>query len=747
MMLRTLLLLSSPFILTAGCQNPLNSPYRQAESTERFYYASFYEQPKTLDPARSYSADEYRIICQIYEPPLQYNYLLRPYQLEPLTADGMPRPRTCEGTGSPTNLPQCEAGCICYDIRIKKGISYQPHPCFARDEGGRFLYHRLSPDAAAEIHALADFSRTGSRELKAADYIYQMYRLADPRNNSPIAPIMSKYILGFAELTQSLASALDRERSGRRNRSGKTYNQQADEQEHPIRLDYGNFSFPGAVLKDDYTFQLVLKVKYPQILYWLAMPFFCPIPWEAEQFYSQGPLIRKNISLQSYPVGTGPFRMDTFDPNLEIVLKKNETYHPDDYPARGEAGDGAAGYLNDASKPLPFLDKIVFKLERESIPRWNKFLQGYYDSSGIASDSFDQAVTFSPEGVMDLTEQFKTRNILLLSSIMPTTYYFAFNMADPVVGGYAPQKQKLRQAISIAIDMEEQIELFANGRGVPAHGPIPPGIFGYEESSSSFNPYVYRWNDGRSRQERKIIAEAQMLIAEAGYPNGLDPATGKPLIIGFDNAWTGPESQAQLKWFQKQFQKLGLVLESRTTDYNRFQEKILGGNFQFFSWGWHADYPDPENFLFLLYGPNGKLRYGGENAANYDNPEFNRLFKIMETMDNTPGRASLIGQLLEIARRDAPWVWGYHPQELSLYHQWVFNAKPHAIAQNIFKYIRIDPESRNGRRMEWNRPSFWPLAAFFAVLSALCIPAFVKKLRKNRMPPSNALNTQTGRYS
>jgi len=92
-------------------------------------------------------------------------------------------------------------------------------------------------------------------------------------------------------------------------------------------------------------------------------------------------------------------------------------------------------------------------------------------------------------------------------------------------------------------------------------------------------------------------------------------------------------------------------------------------------------------------------------------------------------------------------VWGYHPQELSLYHQWVFNAKPHAIAQNIFKYIRIEPELRNGRRMEWNRPRFWPLAAFFAVLSALCVPAFIKKLRKNRIARSSALNTETGRYS
>ncbi len=732
-MLRRLPLFSGVVMLVVGCQNPLNSPYRPVDSTQEYYYATFYEQPKTLDPARSYSSDEYRIICQIYEPPLQYNYLTRPFALEPLTADGLPQPRACTIYGDSDHEPQAEMSCICYDIRIQKGIFYQPHPCFAKDARGNFVYHRLSHDAVTAIHDISDFSHTGTRELNASDYIYQICRLADPRNNSPIAPIMAKYILGFDELSQSLGAALDRERSERRTRAGAAYNQQADEQEHPILLDYAGFSFPGAVRKDDYTFQLVLKMNYPQILYWLAMPFFCPIPWEAGHFYNQGPLIKKNISLQSYPVGTGAFRMAKYDPNLEIILNRNEKVHQEFYPDRGEAADRSAGYLDDAAKPLPFLDKIVFKLERESIPRWNKFLQGYYDSSGIISDSFDQAVTFSPEGVMDLTDQFKAKNIRLLSSIAPTTYYFAFNMADPLVGGYAPQKQKLRQAISIAIDMEEQIELFANGRGVPAHGPVPPGIFGYEDGTTGFNPYVYRWNEQKARPSRKSISDARVLLSEAGYPGGKDPASGRPLIIGFDNAWTGPESQAQLKWFQKQFQKLGLMLEIRTTDYNRFQEKIRGGNFQFFSWGWHADYPDPENFLFLLYGPNSKQRFGGENAANYDNPEFNRLFKQMETMENTPARYDLIDKLLEIVRRDAPWVWGFHPQELSLYHHWVYNAKPHAIAQNIFKYIRIDPLLRETRRTQWNKPLLWPVAVCFMFLCALIIPALYKRTRKNRL--------------
>lgn len=723
--------------LMLGCQPPLNSPYRTSESGKNIYYNTFHAQPKTLDPARAYSSDEYSLICQIYEPPLQYHYLKRPYELIPLTATEIPRPRYFDENGNPlpSNPPAEEVHRVIYEIKIKKGIFYQNHPSFAQDEQGNYFYHSLTDEDVSGINEIRNFSQAGTRELKAYDYIYQMYRIADPRNNCPIYPIMAKYILGLDTLSQSLEKALEDEREKRKQKAGLTYNQEADEKANPIRLDYIHFLFSGVLKKDEYTFQIILKKKYPQILYWLSMPFFSPIPWEADRFYSQGPLIKKNITLQSFPVGTGPFMIDVFDPNLEIILKRNENFHKETYPRWGEKGDKDAGYLVDAGKPLPFLEKVVFKLEKESIPRWNKFLQGYYDSSGISSDSFDQAISITTGGLTQLTNQFREKEIQLVTSTATSTFYFSFNMLDPVVGGYSPEKQKLRQAIAITIDMEERIEIFANGRGIPAQGPIPPGIFGYEKGISSINPHVYTWNEKRNIPVRKSISIAQSLLAEAGYPNGIDPETGKPLIIGFDNAWTGPEAHSQLKWLQKQFKKIGILFEIRTTDYNRFQEKILSGNFQFFSWGWNADYPDPENFLFLLYGPNAKKQFGGENAANYDNPEFNQLFVKMESMENTPERLQIIKKMLDIARRDAPWIWGFHPRDFVLYHNWVFNAKPHTMANNTIKYLRIDPISREAKRDTWNQPHYWPFGILVGIICIASLPAILA-VRKRRKTPA-----------
>ena len=118
-------------------------------------------------------------------------------------------------------------------------------------------------------------------------------------------------------------------------------------------------------------------------------------------------------------------------------------------------------------------------------------------------------------------------------------------------------------------------------------------------------------------------------MTAAGYPAGREPQSGQPLVLNLDTPAAGPGSKAIFDWLRKQFAKLGINLVIRATDYNRFQEKMLKGTAQIFQWGWNADYPDPENFFFLLYGANSKVDNNGENAANYKNEEFDQLFNQM----------------------------------------------------------------------------------------------------------------------
>ena len=689
-----------------------NNPYGAEVDPENVLYSSFVERPKHLDPAVAYSANEYVFIGQIYEPPLQYHFLIRPYTLVPLTAQVLPDVTYLDRDGAilSDNASVASIAYSDYMIRIRPGVLYQPHPAFAKDSQSRFMYHRLDAAELRSINDISDFKMTGSRELVADDYVYQIKRLVDPRIHSPIAELMKHYIVGLGELSDALAKI---------HISNNTK-----------RIDLRDFTIEGVKSLDRYTYRVRIRGKYPQFRYWLAMPFFAPMPWEAVEFYAQPGLREKNISLDWYPVGTGPYMLVENNPNRRMVLEKNPNYHPDYYPASGEPGDQAAGLLDDAGLKLPFIDRVVYTLEKESIPYWNKFLQGYYDGSGIASDSFDQAIQFSGQGDVELTQAMRDKGIKLKTTITTSIFYMGFNMLDPVVGGYTKRARELRQALSIAIDYEEYISIFTNGRGVAAQGLLPPGIFGSQSGEAGINPYVYDWVD--NAPQRKSIDEAKRLLAEAGYPGGREPKDGKPLVLYLDTVATGPDDKARLNWYRKQFTKLGIQLVIRTTDYNRFQQKMRNGDAQIFMWGWNADYPDPENFFFLLYGDNVKVKSGGENAVNYQNSEFDKLFELMRNLDNGEERFALIQQMQDMVRRDAPWIFGFYPKSFSLHHEWYKNLKPNLMANNGLKYTRIDSQLRQSRRKQWNKPVIWPIAVFALLILAMLAPAWLQYRRKQR---------------
>ena len=711
--------LALSLLLAGGCSDdPWNDPHRTPAAGERMIYSSFEERPKHLDPARSYSANEQRFIAQVYEPPLQYHYLKLPAELVPLTAEALPEVTLldAEGRALPAGAAPDRVAFSEYRIRIRPGIRYQPHPALARDAGGRLVYETLPDALARRAHRLADFPETGTRELTADDYVYQIKRLAYGPLHSPIAGLMAGYIVGFAELGKATDAALAalRERSG----------------EASPWLDLREHTLAGVTVDDRYTYRIRLKGQYPQFRYWLAMTFFAPIPWEVDRFHHLPGLRERNISLDWFPAGTGPFMLTENNPNLRMVLERNPHFRGEAYPQEGGAGDRAAGLLADAGRSLPLLDRAIYSLEKEAIPRWNKFLQGYYDASGIASDSFDQAVQLGSGGEATLTDEMQRQGIRLVTSVETSVFYFGFNWKDPVVGGDGDRARKLRRAIAIALDFEEFIAIFRNGRGIAGQGPLPPGIYGYRGGAEGLNPHIYDLVDGVPR--RKPIEAAQALLAEAGYPGGLDAATGQPLVLNYDTAATGPDSKAQLDWYRKQFQKLGIQLVVRATDYNRFQEKMRKGTAQMYSWGWNADYPDPENFLFLLYGPHGKVEHGGENASNYENPEVDALFDRMKNLADGPERQALIDRMTEILQRDGPWAWGFFPTAFTLHHAWYRNVKPNLMANNTLKYLAVDPELRRERQRSWNQPVVWPLAAGVVLLAGLAAPAVAAYRRRER---------------
>ncbi len=689
--MRPIPLLAFAFALS-GCTEVWNDPYPAADRGGNVLYTAFTERPKHLDPVQSYTEDEARFTQQVYEPPLQYHYLKRPYELVPLTALEVPKPVEIEG-GKFT----------VYTIRIQPGIRYQPHPAFVAAN------HELARARVDALRSPYDLP-LGTRALTADDYLYQIKRLASPRLHSPVFGLMAEYIVGLQDLAERLKK-LD-------TRKGEW-------------LDLRKHRLEGVEKVDEHTYRIRIKGRYPQFAYWLAMPFFAPVPWEAEQFFQQPGMAERNYTLDWWPVGTGAYMLTENDPNSLMQLVRNPNFRGEPYPAEGALGDAKEGLLLDAGKAMPFVDRVVFTREKENIPYWNKFLQGYFDSSAIPSDTFDQAVRVAVGGEVGLTPEMEKQGIKLRTSVDTTILYLGVNWLDATIGGSTDMARKLRQAIAIAVDWEEFISIFLNGRGLVAQDPLAPGIFGQRVGKDGVNPVTHEWKDGAPR--RRPIEVAKKLLAEAGYPDGRNAKTGEPLVLYLDTVGRGPGDKPRFDWWRRQFAKLSIQLEIRDTDWNRFQEKTRKGSQQLYILGWNADYPDPENFLFLLHGAQARVKTQGENTSNYVNAEFDALFERMKNIPNSAERQKIIDRMVDIARRDVPWIGGYHPVSYGLAHSWTANGKPNNMARNNIKYLRVDIDKRAAMRREWNQPVLWPVVLILALLVASAVPALRSYRRRERM--------------
>lgn len=707
-------------LFVCGCTvDAVNSPYDSGAESRNVLYTAFAQRsPKYLDPASSYSADETPFTYSIYEPLYQYAYLERPYKLVPKVAQlvALPAYYDAKGNRLPDDVPGQLVALSVYDIPIKKGVLFQPHPAFARDAAGHYRYWPLAAHELDNKFAITDFHAMGTRELTADDYVYAFRRLASPRVVSPAFSVLAEHIVGMREYAQRLKDAS--------NKVGKG-----------AWLDLRQYAFDGVQALDAHTLRIKVKGKYPQFKYWLAMTFTAPVPWEADRFYTQPGMAEHDLSLNTWPVGTGPYMLVESIPNRRHVLARNPNFRGEPYPCEGAPGDKAAGLLADCGKPTPFIDRIVFSLEKESVPLMGKFLQGYYDIPEIDGGGYGVALRVAAGDSAQKAALYKDHGLQLLTSTEAQIYYLGFNWLDPVVGrGDTPVQQeknrKLRQALSIAFNWEQYVSIFQNDQAQVAQGPVPPGVPGYQELPAGLDKSVYVYRDGHA--QRRSLDEARRLLAQAGYPNGRDAATGAPLILHFDSAG-GLGSNATLDWMRRQLRALNVELEVRATDYNRFQDKMSRGSTQMFMWGWVADYPDAENFLFLLYGPNSKAGKGGENAANYENPEFDRLFEQMRYLDDGPEKNKIIHQMVAIVQTDMPWMFGYFPKSGGAYQQWVRNAKPTQMVRNTLQYYRIDTALRARSIVQWNRPVLWPVWLLVALVLVGIYPAYrVVRRRESR---------------
>lgn len=501
------------------------------------------------------------------------------------------------------------------------------------------------------------------REVVAADVYYAFQRLCDPKVESPFLANFAEYVEGMAEAHAAAA-------------------------ERP--LDYSRPLRAIEVL-DSHTFRIHLLKPYPQILYYLAMHCTSPVAREAVEYYdgkSHGGAIRPLFKFN--PVGTGPFRIREYVPRQRVRLERVPNYTTVVFPSDGFPPEKAEWLQKLAGRQLPLVDEIHLGVLREPIPIFVLTRQGYLDQMIVNKDAF--AAMISPHH--RLTEKFSDRGMFLEKDVDPSTFWTSFNLDDPVIGS----NKKLRQALSSAYNAQGYVDIFHSGVPPVAHQMVPPGLYGYDKDF--VNPYGYN------------LDNARRLLAEAGYPNGRDAKTGRQLEISMDVVASGGEDRLRAEFDQRCFEALGIRVRINENTFARMLERQDHGTYQLASGtGWGADYPDPENFLFLYYSKN--VPPTGKNISRYRSPEFDRLFEQMATMENTPERRAIVQQMNTLLAEDCPMILNFHKAYYTIVQPWARRTHSNSLLEGGLKYAVADPVMRAEKRKEWNQRPVWPI--FLAV--------------------------------
>lgn len=625
-----------------------NDPY-PPERDRMISYRGLSEDPRTLDPAQVSDTNSAEILCQIYDSLYQNAFLDRPYRVEPSLAASYPEKRVFHEDVVEKGIRKRVAR-MEYIFRLKEDIYFQDDPCFPGGKG---------------------------RRVTAKDVIYSIKRLADPAVQATGLWLISGKIKGMDDFAQKAAAA------------GKA--------------DY-EAEIEGLRAPDDRTLRITLTEPLPAFIYVMSMPYTAPVAREAVEYYNAP----GREGFARHPVGTGAFRLKSWNRQHRIVLERNPAFRKDYYPTTGEPGDREKGLLADAGKQLPFLDEVWYTIISAEQPRWLLFVQGYLDASGIPQEQFDRVVTKR----LELSGAFAGKGISLEISSDLDIYYIAFNMRDPILG----KNRYLRQALSLAYDTDLFNEIYLNGRAINAQGPLPPGVFGYDPDLK--NPYkVYD------------PEKAKEFLIKAGYPGGVDAKTGKRLELTYDIGSDSIRAREQATFDMRCFEQLGIKMKLQVNTFSQYLERMHKGTFQMTSSGWLADYPDPENFLQLLYGPNAPPN---PNHAAFSSPEYDALYVKMKTLEDSPERKKIINRMVEIVIEESPWIFTIHTPSYVLRHSWSKNGKNHSISGNYAKYGRIDPEARRAYRESENRPNYGALLAGLALLVIISVPAAFIKFRMTR---------------
>ena len=507
-------------------------------------------------------------------------------------------------------------------------------------EQGRVYTFRLKPG----IHFSADPLFGGKpRELTAYDYAYTLKRLYDPKNRSPWLWYVEGKIIGGDEAGAAAKA------------SGK--------------FDYDQ-NIAGIETPDRYTLRIRLKDTDYNFIYIFATAQTGAMAREVVEKYQP--------DAGSHPVGTGPFRLAEWKRSHKMVLEANPGYREHVYEADpGNDPKMIVIYQQMKGKKLPLVQRVEVTVVEESQPRWLAFLNAETDYANTPVEFVGSAF---PGGKLapNLVKAGMNGQRFVETGLV----YTFFNLDHPVVGGVTPEKVALRRAIADGYNYHEDINIIRNGGAVKAESPVPPGVQGYD---ANFRTNQMTYDPPRARALLEMYGYVDR--NGDGYREAPD---GSPLVIELASEPDSTSKQFQELW-KKNMDAIGIRLQFNVAKWPDLNKQAKLGKLQMWQVAWSADYPDAENFLQLLYGPNAA---SGTNYARFRNPQFDRLYERAKKMPASPERTALYNEMNRLVAAFAPWLPQIHRLRNEVSHPWLVGYVRHPIINAPWLYLDVDESKR-----------------------------------------------------
>jgi ABC-type transport system substrate-binding protein len=578
----------------AGGDAPAGAP--AAEKVLRY---AFRIAETGFDPPQLSDLYSRTIVANIFDSLYEWEFLARPVRMRPRTAAGM---------------PEASADFTAFTIRLRPGTYFADDPAF---DGRR-------------------------RELVAADYVYAIKRIYDPRWKSPhLSTLQEQNILGLKELRQRALAG------------------QPFDYDQPLE---------GVRALDRYTLQFKLAEPSPRFVQdVLTDPTLVPgTAREVVEAYAD--------SIMEHPVGTGPFKLARWVRSSMVVLDRNPNYRDVFYKEEAPPDDpiAQAAVAKLQGRKLPLVDRVEVHIIEENQPRWLAFLRGDMEVMEQVPEDFTHVAIPNNRIAPHLARQ----GLYAVRYPRADVSLSYFGMENPVVGGYTPDKVALRRAIALAVDIEEEIRVARRGQAIPAQSPIGPNTWGYDPAF-------------RSEMSEFSRAKAKALLDMHGYVDRdgdgwRDRPDGSPLVLEYNTQPDDFNRQLVTLW-KKNMNAISVRINFHFAKWPENLKASRAGKLMMWGVGWSTD-PDGSGFLVLGYGP----QKGQGNHARFDLPEFNRLFEQQKRMPNGPERMAVMTEAKKLMIAYMPYKVHVHRIWTDMAQPWVVGYHRNVFIRDFWRYVDID---------------------------------------------------------